>query len=139
MAKYANKVAVPVAVAVDVVSVGVAGKNDYDHGTTRNTTEAVASAAGGWAGAAGGACAGAAVGSACFPGVGTAAGGVIGGIVGGVGGGFGASAATEAIGDACDYDVVEGAKPCKKCGRKYKYRKYKRKDNGLCDKCNERR
>ena len=139
MAKYANKVAVPLAVAMDVANVSVAGKKDYDQGTTRNTTEAVAGVAGGWAGGAGGACAGAAIGSAFFPGLGTLVGGLIGGIAGGVGGGLGASAATEAIGDACDYDVVEGAKPCKKCGRKYKYRKYKRKDNGLCDKCNERR
>jgi hypothetical protein len=129
-----NKVAVPLAIAVDVVVTGVAVKHDIDNGTSRNTVETVASVAGGWGGGYGGAVGGAALGTAICPGIGTIFGGIIGAIGGGIEGSIGASAAVNKIGDAYDYDIVE--KNCKKCGRRFKVRKYRgEKSNQICPKC----
>jgi hypothetical protein len=129
-----NKVAVPLAIAVDVALTGVAVYHDIDNGTSRNTVETVASVAGGWGGGYGGATGGALIGTAICPGVGTIIGGIIGAIGGGVGGSIGASAVAGAIGDACDYDIIK--KKCKRCGREFKVRKYRgEKDTRLCPDC----
>ncbi len=49
-----NKVAVPVAIAIDTVQTGIAIYEDIQQGTTRNTVETAATVAGGWAGGYGG-------------------------------------------------------------------------------------
>ena len=57
--KYANKVnkvAVPLAIAIDSARVGFSVYGDFKHGTTRNTVETVASVGGGWLGGFGGEC-----------------------------------------------------------------------------------
>jgi hypothetical protein len=85
----AGKIALPVAIAVDTVRLGVAVYEDK--GIGRNTEVTAGSVAGGWAGAAGGAWAGAeggallgaAIGSV-VPVLGTAAGAAIGGLAGGL-------------------------------------------------------
>ena len=45
--KTANKVLLPVAIAMDVVQVGIAIAGDIDNSTSRNTVETSASIAGG--------------------------------------------------------------------------------------------
>jgi hypothetical protein len=136
IAKGANKVLLPVAIAMDTVQAGMAVYDDVNHGTSRNTVESAISIAGGWVGGNAGAYGGAALGTAVFAGVGTIVGGIVGGVAGGIAGGLGASTVTDAIADAAEYDIVDAPRPCKKCGRRYKYRKYQRKDNGYCDECN---
>ncbi len=89
-----GKVAKPVAIATDVVRIGVAVNTDG--GTIgNNTIKTTASIAGGWAGAWGGAAlgakGGAVVGSFFGPGPGTAVGGFVGAIGGGFVGAFGGS------------------------------------------------
>jgi len=89
-----SKVAKPVAIATDVMRIGVAVNTDG--GTIgNNTIKTSASVAGGWAGAWGGAAlgakGGAVVGSFFGPGPGTAIGGFVGGIGGGLIGSFGGS------------------------------------------------
>lgn len=49
-----NKVAVPVAIVVEVVSTGISVYEDYGNGTSRNTVKSLASSAGGWGGGYGG-------------------------------------------------------------------------------------
>jgi hypothetical protein len=78
---------------------------------------------------------GAALGTAIFPGIGTILGGIAGGIFGGVGTSLAAGKVTEIISDKYSYDIAEGENPCMNCSQKYKFRKYLRKDNGLCDEC----
>ncbi|MEZ4864324.1 MAG: WXG100 family type VII secretion target [Caldilineaceae bacterium] len=103
-----NKVALPVAITLDVFRLGAAYHNDgYTVGS--ETKQTIGSVAGGWGGAFAGAQVGAlsgawlggVVGSA-FPGVGnvvgTGVGGFLGGLVGGIGGAFGGSWAGEQIG-----------------------------------------
>jgi len=136
--KTANKVLVPVAIAMDVVQGGVAIAEDFDNGTTRNTVETSASIAGGWGGGFAGASGGAALGTAIFPGIGTIVGGILGGVAGGVGGSVGAQKTVQAISDACEYDIEWGDKPCRRCNRRYQYRKYQKKDDGYCDECRKR-
>lgn len=133
--KVVNKVLIPVAIAVDIYQGGKAIVHDYSLGSTRNTVETTASIGGGWLGGYGGAASGAAIGSAIFPGIGTIVGGIAGGIAGGIGGSVGAGKVVELIGDELEYNVEFGEKPCQKCGKKYKYKKYVRKDNGHCDEC----
>ena len=53
-----------------------------------------------------------------------------GAVVGGMGVSWASGKVAEAIGDAAEYDIVEAPKPCRGCGRRYKYRKYQRKDTG---------
>jgi hypothetical protein len=89
-----GKIAKPVAIATDVIRIGVAV--NADGGTIgNNTIKTTASVAGGWAGALGGAAlgakSGAVVGSFFGPGPGTAIGGFVGGIGGGLIGSFGGS------------------------------------------------
>ena len=133
--KVANKILLPIAIAVDVYQGGKAIVKDVDRGTTRNSVETGARIAGGWGGGFGGAAGGAAIGTAFLPGIGTIIGGIIGGISGGIGGSVGAEKLTEVISDEFEYDIDEGEKPCRRCRRRYKYRKYVRKDNGYCDEC----
>lgn len=125
----------PIAIAMDVVQGGIAIAEDIDNGTIRNTVETSASIAGGWGGGFGGAAGGAAVGTAVFPGIGTIVGGLIGGIAGGIGGSIGAQKTVQFFGDKCNLDVEWGKKPCRRCRRRYQYRKYQRKDDGFCDQC----
>ena len=133
--KGANKVLIPVAIAMDAVQGGMAIADDYDYGTTRNTVETSASIAGGWGGGFGGAAGGASIGTAIFPGIGTIVGGIVGGIAGAMSGSVGAQKAVEAIGDACEYNIEWARNPCRRCGKRYQYRKYQRKDDGYCDEC----
>ena len=134
--KVANKVLLPVAIAVDVVDGGKAIYHDIDRGTSRNTVETGAAIAGGWGGGYGGATCGAAIGSLIFPGIGTIIGGIVGGIGGGIGGSLISGKVAECIGDDCGYDIELAREPCRRCKRYYRYRKYLRKDNGYCDDCN---
>nr|KAG5705638.1 hypothetical protein BaRGS_026577 [Batillaria attramentaria] len=80
--KGANKVMVPVAVAMDGYQTYQSVRADQKHGTTRNTVETVSSIAGGWGGGIAGAEAGAALLSLACPVIGTIVGGVGGGIAG---------------------------------------------------------
>lgn len=80
-----GKVARPVGIVLDAVSLGRAFHADGDRvgvQTGRTASGVAGGALGGWGGAVGGA----AVGTAIFPGVGTVIGGVIGGIAGAIGG-----------------------------------------------------
>ncbi|THD24874.1 hypothetical protein D915_004315 [Fasciola hepatica] len=95
----ANKVLVPVAVAMDAVSLGRAVGDDVKNGTSRNSVSTAVEIAGGFGGAYGGAAGGAALGTMICPGVGTIVGGLVGSLVGGIGGSLGAEAVTNAIGD----------------------------------------
>lgn len=131
--KTANKVLLPVAIAVDAISIGRGIKNDYDNGTTRNTGEAVAGVAGAWVGGGGGAALGALAGTAVCPGVGTLVGTIIGGIGGGVGGGIGAEKATQVYGDYKGWDIEE--KTCQRCGKRFKSRKYSGERSDYCLVC----
>lgn len=54
---------VPIAIAVDAVTVGVSMKDDAERGTTRKTIETAASVGGGWGGGFYGATAGVAIGN----------------------------------------------------------------------------
>ncbi|HEV8689227.1 MAG TPA: hypothetical protein VGQ91_02940 [Ideonella sp.] len=80
-----GKVARPIGIALDVISVGQAFQADGNR-IGANTGRTVSGVAGGALGGWGGAAAGAAIGTAIFPGVGTAVGGIIGGIAGAIGG-----------------------------------------------------
>ena len=94
VAKVANKVMVPVAIATSV----------YDISTSDNKAKAIAKNAGGWAGAYMGAETGAAAGAAIgvwFGGVGAIPGAAIGGLIGGIGGWFAGESAGEAT-----YDLI---------------------------------
>jgi hypothetical protein len=91
----AEKVAAPVAIAIDAVQLGVAIKTDVQQRTINNTVVASTRIGGGWVGATAGATAGAEGGAAfgaligsVIPGVGTVAVGAIGGFIGGLGGGI---------------------------------------------------
>jgi WXG100 family type VII secretion target len=96
----ARRIALPVAIGVDVFRLGSAFHSD---GNTigSETKQTIGSVAGGWGGALGGAklgaMGGAAIGS-IFPGPGTVVGGVVGGLVGGIAGGIGGSWIGEQIG-----------------------------------------
>uniref|UniRef100_A0A914QBV5 Uncharacterized protein n=1 Tax=Panagrolaimus davidi TaxID=227884 RepID=A0A914QBV5_9BILA len=76
----ANRIALPVAVAIDIGRLGLATYEDYKNGTIRNVVETCASIAGGYGGGYGGAVAGATIGTAIFPGPGTFGGAIVGGI-----------------------------------------------------------
>jgi hypothetical protein len=52
--KIVNKVAIPVALFIDIIQTGLAVREDYKKGTTRNTVETVAGKGGGWLGGYGG-------------------------------------------------------------------------------------
>jgi len=86
----AGKIARPVGMVIDAVSVVGAIKQDGGIGeeTGRTITGIAGGAAGGFAGAKAGAALGAAVGSV-IPGAGTAAGAVVGGVIGGIAGAIG--------------------------------------------------
>ncbi|KAA0190149.1 hypothetical protein FBUS_11003 [Fasciolopsis buskii] len=130
----ANKVLVPVAIAMDTVTLGLAVREDVKNGTSRNSVSTAVGIAGGFGGAYGGAAAGAALGSLMCPGVGTIIGGLVGSVVGGVGGSVGLEAVTNAIGDEVGWDVEK--RKCKSCGKLFKIRKYEgEKDTYLCERC----
>jgi hypothetical protein len=120
--KIVNKVAIPVALFIDIIQTGLAVREDYKKGTTRNTVETVAGKGGGWLGGCGGAVGGTGLGTVIFPGVGTIIGGLIGGITGGIGGSVAVSVIAREIGDIVDYDIIEIE--CEKCKTKLKFRKY---------------
>lgn len=93
-----GKVARPVGLVLDAVSIGQAYQADGNRIGT-NTGRTASGVAGGALGGWGGAAAGAAIGTAIFPGVGT----VVGGIVGGIGGALAGDAAGRGI-----FDTVKG-------------------------------
>lgn len=98
--RAAGKVAVPVGIAIDALSIGSSFHADGDR-IGAKTKVAVAGAAGGWAGAAGGAWAGAQAGAmvgALGGPAGAAVGGVVGGVVGGIAGALGGSSIGEKLG-----------------------------------------
>lgn len=98
--RAAGKVAVPIGLAIDALSIGRSFHADGDKVGAR-TKVAVGGAAGGWAGAAGGAWAGAQAGAvvgALGGPVGAAVGGVVGGVVGGIAGAIGGSSIGEKLG-----------------------------------------
>lgn len=133
-AQYANKVnkvAVPLAIAIDTARTGYAVFNDAKKGTTRNTVTTVATIAGGWAGGYGGAMGGAAFGTALLPGVGTIIGGICGGLFGGIYGSSAGGAVVDAIGDDCGYDMEWRC--CSVCEKKFKARVYI--DERKCEDC----
>lgn len=128
-----NKVAIPLAIAIDTVRTGIAVASDIKKGTTRNTVSTVANVAGGWAGGYGGATGGAAIGTAFLPGLGTIIGGILGGLTGGIGGSVYAGVLIDTIGDDCNYDMLEIK--CENCGVRFKARVYLGETN--CIKCRE--
>jgi hypothetical protein len=105
-----NKVALPIAIALDTVRLGNAIYQDVkrDDGKPKQTVKTAASVAGGWVGGAAGGLGGSNVGAwaggaigALFGGVGAipgaAIGSIVGGIIGGVGGGVSASYGLEKL------------------------------------------
>lgn len=118
----ANKVLVPVAVAVDVVRTGKSMYDDNKHNTTRNTVKTAAEIGGGWGGGFAGAASGAALGTSIFPGVGTMIGGIVGGISGGVAGSIVAEKTVDALGDHFGYDVMKAI--CLVCDEEFIIRFY---------------
>jgi hypothetical protein len=93
-----GKVARPVGVVLDAISLTQAYKADGNR-VGENTGRTASGVAGGALGGWGGAAAGAAIGTAIFPGVGT----VVGGVIGGVAGAFAGDAAGKGI-----FDTVKG-------------------------------
>uniref|UniRef100_A0AC34GB55 Uncharacterized protein n=1 Tax=Panagrolaimus sp. ES5 TaxID=591445 RepID=A0AC34GB55_9BILA len=129
-----NKVAVPIAIAIDTARVGYAIYKDVDNGTSRNVVETGASVAGGWGGGYVGAAGGAAIGTAIFPCLGTFVGAIVGGIVGGIGGSLGAAKLTQVVGDKLEYNVKK--RKCRGCKKTFKARFYKgEKNQWLCKEC----
>ncbi|KAL5273917.1 hypothetical protein ACFFRR_000591 [Megaselia abdita] len=131
----ANKVLVPVAIAVDVARTGKSMYDDSKHNTTRNTAKTAAGIGGGWGGGFGGAASGAFLGTAICPGIGTMIGGFIGGISGGVGGSILAEKAVDTIGDYYEYNVVKSI--CLVCDEEFLIRLYlgEEKNNLFCIPC----
>uniref|UniRef100_A0A914XYZ1 Uncharacterized protein n=1 Tax=Panagrolaimus superbus TaxID=310955 RepID=A0A914XYZ1_9BILA len=131
-----NKVAVPVAIAIDTVRIVYAVYKDIGNGTSRNIVETGAGIAGGWSGGYGGAMGGAAIGTAIMPGIGTLVGAGVGGIVGGIGVGIGAEKLAEFVSDKFDYNVKKQI--CPGCQKIFKAKLYKgEKDRILCENCLE--
>lgn len=93
-----GKVARPVGLVLDAVSLGSAYQADGNR-IGENTGRTASGIAGGALGGWGGAAAGAAIGTAIFPGVGT----VVGGIIGGIGGALAGDAAGKGV-----FDTVKG-------------------------------
>jgi len=105
-----NKVALPIAIALDTVRLGNAIYQDVkrDDGKPKQTVKTAASVTGGWVGGAAGGLGGSNVGAwaggaigALFGGVGAipgaAIGSIVGGIIGGIGGGVSASYGLEKL------------------------------------------
>lgn len=163
-----NKVATPLAiigVAIDSYRIGSSACEDYEKGSTRNTTKTVATVAGGWGGGYGGVISGetcfkyskiryktianltvaflnfnfpgAAIGSAVVPGLGTLVGAIIGGFTGGIGGSIVAEKLVEKVADTMEYDVE--VLLCKNCKMQFKCKIYVTGRLELCPKCTEKK
>ncbi|GMR57658.1 hypothetical protein PMAYCL1PPCAC_27853, partial [Pristionchus mayeri] len=96
VANGVGKACMVAAVAMDVVEIGLAVKQDYEGGTMHNTVHTSSGVAGSWAGAVPGAMYGASLGSV-VPVAGSLVGGIVGGVIGSLGGAFLARKAAEAV------------------------------------------